>query len=40
MAGMLTYAIALAKKVAISELREIARIAYIGQIRKMGSDRT
>ena len=29
-----------AKKVAVTELREIARVSYVGQITNMGSGRT
>ena len=40
MAWILACAIAQAKNVASSESREIARVAYLGQITNIGSGRT
>ena len=38
-AEILAYAIARVKKVAVSESREIARVAYLGQITNVGNGR-
>ena len=38
-AGILAHAIPHEKRVAVSELREIARVAYLGQITNIGSGR-
>ena len=39
MAGIFACTIARAKEVVVSELREIARVAYLGQITNIGSGR-
>ena len=39
-AGILAYAISYSKKGAVSESREIVRVAYLGKIMNIGSSRT